>query len=45
MENVIDEIERLCDENILSPEAQDVVDYFVNTCIGRPQRHQYRRIP
>ncbi|KAK4883331.1 hypothetical protein RN001_006650 [Aquatica leii] len=45
VESIVDASERLCDKNILPPEAQPVVDYFENTWIRRPHRRQHRRAP
>lgn len=37
--------EFICDNNVLPPDAQNVVDYFEDTWIGRPDRHGQRRLP
>lgn len=40
--DVVRAFEMLCDENILPPEAQPVMDYFEDTWIGRPHRRRRR---
>ncbi|KAF5281724.1 hypothetical protein FQR65_LT14564 [Abscondita terminalis] len=40
--NVINVFEQLCEENVIPPEAQGVLDYFEDTWIGRPLRRQRR---
>ncbi|KAK4871763.1 hypothetical protein RN001_015887 [Aquatica leii] len=42
---VVEAFEMLCDDDILPPELQPIVDYFEDTWIGRPQRRQRRREP
>lgn len=42
---VVKYFEQLCDQDILPPEAQPVLDYFEDTWIGRPVRNHRRRPP
>lgn len=44
-DSVVEVFEEMCDNNIFPPEAQEVVDYFEDTWIGRPNRRQQRRPP
>ncbi|KAK9738629.1 hypothetical protein QE152_g9700 [Popillia japonica] len=41
-ESVVEVFETLCENQIFPPEAQEVVDYFEDTWIGRPHRRQRR---
>ena len=45
VEGVVDAFEALCDNEVFPFEAQDVVDYFEDTWIGRPDRRRHRRLP
>ena len=42
---VVEAFELLCDNNTFPHEAQEVVDYFEDTWIGRPNRRSARRPP
>ncbi|XP_068250224.1 uncharacterized protein [Palaemon carinicauda] len=44
-ERVVSTFEELCDSDIFPPEVQEVLDYFEDTWIGRPDRRQRRRPP
>ncbi|KAK9729111.1 hypothetical protein QE152_g16050 [Popillia japonica] len=41
-QSVVKVFETLCENEIFPLEAQEVVDYFEDTWIGRPQRRQRR---
>ncbi|XP_068250365.1 uncharacterized protein [Palaemon carinicauda] len=44
-ERLVSTFEELCDSDIFPPEVQEVLDYFEDTWIGRPDRRQRRRPP
>lgn len=43
--HVVEAFDELCDSDVFPGEAQEVVDYFEDTWIGRPDRRRRRRAP